>query len=187
MGMGGEIRDLDVALLDVLAHYQPGQQGVHGLGGTVVVTLPVPNWAEFSWLEEGFIQVLTVDPAGRQVMFTVPQNERWILHTAVASRQSGDNTLTRLFVSPTSDYRTDAGTTGWDYLFELTTPVTSIWWPDPQGIQTGITNYTPPPLMMEPGTQFGLFHNAAGTVNTIWNYGVRVTRCRLVRVRAPEV
>jgi len=181
MPVRGEYRALDEALADVLAHYQPGLEGIAAVTGCIVA-LSHPEWAWWAWLETGTTASVSGGATTSQTLFAVPGDERVYLDSAYGIRASGDNTINLLRVNYPADYR--SGASGASTLVDLTTAATAIYWPD-EGARQTVNNIKRGPILMEPGTTITLHPAGAGASASTFDFLLTMRRTKLIRARAP--
>jgi len=180
MAVTGVIENLDLALREYLAAYQPGALGLDGVGGCVI-SLPIPDWATFSWMENPAASV----PAGSSVdllVFTVPENERIWMQYFIGERTTGDNTLNGLNLVWPADYRNGTAPLN---ICTPTVAVTRLFWPDVGGILTLESQVGQEPILMEPGTGVYLSPSGAGASVSTFNVVLLLKRTKLIRAQAP--
>ena len=145
------------------------------------VTLPVPNWAEAS-----FINNITLTyTAGQTISATllqVPANERAWLEGVQLERASGDNTVSRIRVVMPVNYGSGARAVE---LILLATGTTLIFWPDPGGSQTITRGLPNGPLLLEPLSLIEVTSDGAGVSGTTFDAQVYRRRMKLSRAQAP--
>lgn len=146
------------------------------------VTLPVPHWAEWS-----FVNLVGANyTAGQAVLLnllTIPANERALLHSVSASRASGDNLVFALSVTFPADYGT--GTRRLDLNY-LTGGLSRMWWPDPGGEQSTFYGGPQGPVLLEPNSIIQLESDGTGVAASVFNVQILRTRMRLQRANAPD-
>ena len=180
MGVVGEYRGLDAALADVLAHYQPGPEGLASVDGCVI-TLPIEMWGQYAWVERVSAS-LSAGQGTAEVLYTVPADERNWLEYIYASRASGDNTVSAFRVIYPEGYF--GGASGNLEAAELVTPTTQLYWPDPGGAQT-LLMQMPTPAWLEPLTTVSLIPAGAGVGVSVFTSFIRLRRTKLIRHRDP--
>lgn len=181
----GEIRNLDTMLCDLLEHYQPGETGVNGLNGALVVTLPVPYWGEYAYYQAGQ-QGMSAGEGSAQTLLLVPENERWVLdYLHVQRTGGGDNDITGLQITHPSGYSTDPNSLV-DRFINLSTNATLVYWPDPAGRQANVQYYNGgPSILLEPGSIVQVAPGGTGVAGTTFNYRSHTRRMKYTRARLP--
>lgn len=173
---------LQRATRDLFDPLRPSEQGICALDSEVHVTLPIPAWGEYQWVEQ-FRAAYAASTSTPVVVATVPPGERWWLWHALCRRDTGDNNIRILQMTPPDAYCAPAGTIM--ELIALTVSTTRFWWPDIPGRQT--VNYVVDcyPVMMEPGTTLSLTFNGSGSVAGDVTIDAIVKKTRIAHVLAP--
>lgn len=176
----GEIQSLDGALRDFLTHYDPGQLpfGIQ----TCVITLPLPDWATFSYLVNDVTPSISAGSSDRVNMYRVRQDERAWLDAVRVVRVSGDNNIADVGVTFPARYF--EGDDGFGVLTILQTPATNLWWPDRGGKQT-INVDVPGPVLLEPNTVVQFLPDGSGVGATVFRFYLWLRRTKIIRAQLP--
>lgn len=176
----GVMAGLNATLLAWLANFTPGDTGVFHLNDKLQLSLPVPHWSEWSWVQGGASPSIDAGSSDPVVLWTLPSDERALLHAMYVSRATGDNnvdifslTMPEGYYSGSSDLR----------MLNLDTSASSAFWPH-EGSQT-IDNYIKPPVLCEPGTGVNLGPAGVGVAASTFSFTLFMTRTKIVRAMAP--
>ena len=171
------------ALTSYLSNFSPGQLGIAGLANDLVLSLPVPEWQWHAWYVESTADEQIAGFAGDVTFYTVPTNRRAYLDGVNLVRSTGDNEIDRFYITPPAAYSEDR--TG-SIPIKLAAGATSLFWPDPGGVQTISEHYIPAgPLLMEPGTTLGFRNDGSGVAASRFNFYMYLRLTPLVRNSAP--
>ena len=175
----GSLRGGDRALIEMLDHYRgPEQQSLS-------LTLPVENWAKYAFLHSGSNSQAGA-AAGTPTIYTVPADVRAELLSIQVYRASGDNTLDGLDLVYPSGYYVE-GATDVSMSFIEAAGLTTIYWPDPAGLQSTATLMGPPaPLLLEPGFSVRMDMSGAGVSTTVLQFRLALRLCRIIRAQSPR-
>ena len=181
----GVVPGLDGALMALLRNYKPGDIGICELDPKIQLTLPVPYWAEYSWISG---RTVTGDiPAGSGATFTletVPMDERWMLELVVMHQVSGDNDMQVIGLQANPAYNPGAGNGQLDIL-RLSSKDTDMWWPNLNGDQTVASDPAQSPILLEPGTLITCIPGGTGVAISTFSYSMIARRSKLVRAMGP--
>lgn len=178
---GGQLRNLDGTLRDLLAAYSPDGGGVEGVAPGLQVSLPIPGWAEWVWHERIDSPSVAAGNSDILTLWTVPEDERVTFDSIRLIQQSGDNLIARLRIKYPTGYWAGSATT--DVLY-LTTAADKLFWPDYGGQQT-VDAIVAGPVHLEPGSLIQMDPSGAGSAATVFRAWIRLTRCKLCRAQAP--
>lgn len=178
----GVMAGLNASLIALLRNFSPGDVGVCQIDDRLQLSLPIPNWAEWAWLESGTSTSILAGATTTTPVYTVPLDERATLHSLYMVRASGDN-LVDLFTLTIPDAYRGGGGSAELRLLNLTTPVASAFWPH-EGSQT-VDNYVKPPVLLEPGTVINIAPDGTGVAASTFNYWIYMTRTKIIRALAP--
>jgi len=145
------------------------------------VSLPVPEWAVFSFVSN----VDAVIGAGQAVTVTVLQvapDERAWLDGFQQERTAGDNNL--VAVQITAPLRFGSSPQEMK-LLELSTADPIIFWPDPGGVQAIEVGGPQIPVLLEPLTEIEMTTDGSGVAATTFRSRLMLRRMRLTRASAP--
>lgn len=175
----GQIVGLDAALRDFLRTYEmpdnfPGIKDC-------VLALPLPNWQEWGWVEQGDTASQGAGSTTPVTVFTVPDNERAMLHSFELVRASGDNTTRSLSYTQGADYGTGSRE---QLLVYPAVAAVGVWWPIMADLAISRAG-APGPVLLEPGAIVAFLPEGAGVGATIWTYSLSLTRTKIVRVLTP--
>jgi len=179
----GVMPGLEQSIMDVLTQYRPGALGVCEVDPKIQITLPVHLW---DWWDHFEFVTLPSQGAGSTTavtMFTVPTDERALLHMVRAARNSGDNQVGTFNTVNPVGYR--AGSQAERPFQILATRIAAPFWPDPGATQALYISQVAAPLLCEPGTLINLTPDGTGVAGTVWACSLSMWRSKLVRARAP--
>jgi len=174
---------LNQSLLALLANFSPGDLGVCVVDERMGLNLPIPDWASWSWIEQGTSgnsAATTTDPL---TIFTVPPDERAEIKALYVRRASGDNTVKSLDIVLPAGYSSG---TGIFRLIEVATAVAAgfVYWPDP-GVQQPANIDSIFPLKLEPNSTVTITPDGDGVAITTWDYSIALERTKIVRALLP--
>jgi len=141
----------------------------------------VPDWSEWSWIEQGVTLSIDAGSSDDITLFTVPSDERAVLDGVQVTRDSGDNTWIELHMTNPADY--GAGTAEY-HLLHLETADADIYWPDAAQANTRHVA-GPAPILLEPGTFVALAPSGAGVSASVASYRILMRRRKIIRSLAP--
>lgn len=181
----GVLSGLNQSLLAMLANFSPGDLGVCVVDENLQLSLPLPDWASWSWLESGITGTIAVGYDGLTVLYTVPGDERVTLYGARALGVSGDNLGSEFVCVPPAGYKSAnaAPPTTADYLIlmQYTTSLSEIYWPT----KAAVLLDHPGPVDLEPGTTINLHLNGGGVATSTYDYYLWMKRTKIVRQLLP--
>lgn len=173
---------LDITIREVVRAYrQQIEAPASAVLPDMMVTLPVPNWAEAA-----FVNNITLNyGAGATISATllqIPANERAWLEGVQLFRASGDNTVSRIRIVQPVLYGSGARAAE---LIQLAVGTTVIFWPDPGGSQTITQGLPVGPILLEPLALVEVTSDGAGVAATAFDAQVFRRRMKLTRAQAP--
>jgi len=176
----GVMAGLNASLIALLANFSPGDLGVCVIDEKLQLSLAVPDWATWAWIDQGSTASISAASSDPVVLFTVPSDERAWLDGVIVERASGDNDWHSLIVTSPADYRSGTGVA---VLLELGTYTASIYWPrGGQVIRIGIPDA---PVLLEPGSLVSVLPDGTGVSATVGDYQIMLRRTKFVRALTP--
>jgi len=179
----GVLPGLETSLLHQLLNYRPGDIGICELAEQLQLTLPLADWAQYAFHVQVDVS-LTATQDDPETIWTVPDNERIWLQSAVTYRSTGDNLAVGFRLIYPAAYKEVASVQYVDIIGGMTA-ATNIFWPDPGAMQALYTTYVPPPLLLEPGTIIQLDPGQAGVSASVFATHLTMRRTSLVRAMVP--
>jgi len=176
----GEIPGLDRAFLELLRAYRPSELGPCLISDTLHVSLPYPEWNQWSWLAAPTITV-AIGVSTLHPVFTVPMDERAWLMAMRVNRSSGDNLVLGLNITMPEGYYEDSASFEFS---QLTVAATTTFWPD-SNRQTLTIGYELGPILLEPGSIVNMRPSGAGSAETVFGSTVFLRRMKLTRALVP--
>jgi len=149
----------------------------------MVVTLPIPSWAEAGYADNGTAN-LSAGQSTAISLLQVPGDERAYLDGIWCSRTGGDNTVRELIVTQPPNYGSGSRALT---IVRLNAPGTSIYWPLGESDQNIVYGMPMGPLLMEPLAIVGLLPEGAGVAATTYDYQISRRRMKLHRAQAPGI
>lgn len=176
------MRGSDRAFIDSLENYVPSLTGVGGLEPRMQVNLPWQEWGRWASVEAG-TEAIGAGASGTSTIHTVPLNRRQWLFAFITERDAGDNNLLRLGVVQPTGYGSGNRMLR---IKELSTPTTSIYWPDP-GLQANTLLSIAPaePLLLEPGATVFFQPDGSGAGATSFDWELFLMNTAIIRSRVP--
>jgi len=176
----GVMAGLNQSLISLLANFSPGDLGVCVVDDKLQLSLPVPDWSDWSWVEQGDTASIDAGDSTDIALFAVPADERALLYGVNLYRASGDNTWSLLFLTVPPLYSSG---TGEYHLVHLSSAATEIYWP--RGDQAVRHSAGESPILLEPGTLVELRPSGAGSAASVATYEILLRRRKIVRAMAP--
>lgn len=172
----GDLKGGDRALMEMLDHYRgPEHIGLN-------ITLPVENWDRYAYFHA---ESYTRDAGDGDTFtaLTIPLDVRAMLIAYRVFRASGDGTLSDLEIRYPLAYSSSAISS----ILVSATTVTSLFWPDPSGVQSSLGYMKgPTPLLLEPGTLLDVDPAGDGVAETVFASRIDLIYCKIVRAQAPR-
>lgn len=179
-GVGGGIVGLEGQLREFLRHFR--EPAVWAGITACVLSLDVPDWAGYTWIEEGPTAQQAPGTTAAITVFTVPLDERVTLEGLAARRTSGDNNLDTISLLFPSAYGSGDRILP---LMVLTTAAPTVYWPHVG--QTVTRAVGPTPVLMEPGTIVRISTVGDGVANTNFDASLVLKRSKIVRAVDPQL
>jgi len=161
---------------------RPSEQGICAVDSVMQVTLPVPAWGVFCWVE-AYTVSYTAAQGAQFTMLTVPPNERWWVFNGLVEIATGDNNVVGLYYTNADPY---SGTSGAQIdLLVLASATSRIIWPDLAGRQTVNTWTDVVPQMLEPGTIMVVSTNGSGASAGTIDLTLTIHKTRMAHTLEP--
>lgn len=178
----GSVPGLAETLRECLRAFKPSVEGVFQVMPQMMVSFPMEMWSSYAW-PDVVTSTLAIGETDLEPVLTVPNDERVWLESMAVVRSSGDNVIIRLNAVQPDGYGT--GDRGLDFL-RLASGASSLFWPDPGGVQTITTINAYTPLLLEPGAIVSLTPTGAGASETIFVTRLQMRRSKLHRALVPQ-
>ena len=181
----GEVRALDVALLEYMRAYRPADAGPCLLDNVVHVTLPISEWATYGWVER-FTFNVSAGNATPFVVYTLPVDERARVIGMHFQRTGGDNLAIEIDYEQPAEYGADTTSTGnRQRLLGIVTANVRIFWPYPPEIATVTESSIQVPFLLEPGGSILFGPSGAGASASTFRAQISMEKTKLVRTLNP--
>lgn len=177
----GVMAGLNGSLLALLANFSPGDLGVCIVDEKLQLSLAIPYWSEWSWLETGVTGDQTAGSSANVVVYAIPADERATLLAVRVDRTSGDNTITELSVDFPDAY-SGGGGSSFMPIMDPDVSAPTVHWPD---LHPDVSSYVAPPILLEPTTSIRFQMGGAGVAATEWAYKILMLRTKIVRAIVP--
>lgn len=177
----GVMAGLNSSLLALLANFSPGELGVCVVDERLQLTLPIPRWAEWTWVESATSASQTAGGTPTIVAFTVPADERAELLAVRIERASGDNTVRNISVDFPALYSSGSAVVNMQIMAPDSAGA-NVHWPDPH---PDVTSYVNPPIPLEPLSlvKFQLEGDGVSASTFLWR--VLMSRTKIHRALVP--
>jgi len=175
----GVLAGLNQSLINVLRNFDPGAEGVCNVNPTLQLTLPIPEWAEWSWLEAATTASITAGSGTSVVLFEVPADERVTLWSCRVARATGDNEVQNFNLDWPTGYFSSSNDLEY---YQPDAAASIVFWPNPA---VDPKAYTPPGILLEPSTQIRFQPSGAGVSASTFAYKLLLRRTKVIRALVP--